>query len=122
MQFYTKWIRPERVGKKYPVSMTETSYMPAKAQIENLIAAGKRLVEYRKEMFDFSTEKEINDEFIDVTRRPGVDIVEIEMAERAISARKRSKLEEQERIQKEEQKRSEDKKEFDKTDEEGKKE
>lgn len=61
--------------------ITESAgYVPAKTKIEEMIAAGQRLVDYRAENYDFPpnsevTEKEV-DEFFDPTRSPGFDAVD----------------------------------------------
>ena len=58
MPVYNRNVRPERVQEKNSgVSKTETQgYIPAKTQIENLLAAGERLSEYRKAVYDFTGE------------------------------------------------------------------
>lgn len=55
------------------VNMTEQTYIPANIQIEQLIAAGIRLDDYRKELYDFSQDAEIDWDYQDPTRNPGYD-------------------------------------------------
>jgi hypothetical protein len=54
----------------------QAGYIPPKVQIENMILAGQRLSEYRREMYDFSSEEEDDGEFVDPTRRPNFDLVD----------------------------------------------
>ena len=54
-------------------SITEQAYMPALAQIEGLLAAGRRLDDFRREMWDFESEDKIDWDFQDPTRNPGFD-------------------------------------------------
>lgn len=50
-------------------------YMDAKTQISRLITAGKKLVDYRKDQYDFNGE-EINENFYDPTRDSNFDIAD----------------------------------------------
>jgi hypothetical protein len=54
----------------------QAGYVPPKFQIEQLLAAGQRLADYREEMFDFTGDEEVSDDFDDPTRRPGFDLVD----------------------------------------------
>lgn len=61
--------------------ITETAgYIPADIQIQDMIAAGMRLGEYRREMYDFGADEEVPDDYLDTTRSPGVDVVDVERA------------------------------------------
>lgn len=58
-------------------SITETAgYIPAKVQIEQLIAAGARLGEYRKENYDFGPGEEVPDDYNDPTREANFDLAD----------------------------------------------
>ena len=64
--------------------ITETAgYIPADIQIQDMIAAGMRLGEYRREMYDFGADEEVPDDYVDLTRSPGVDVVDVEKIGRA---------------------------------------
>ena len=68
--------------------ITETAgYIPADVQIQDMIAAGMRLGEYRREMYDFDANEEIPEDFMDITRIPGVDVVDVERAGIAVNAK-----------------------------------
>ena len=69
MDFFTKYKRPAPVLEHPdPVSKVETQgYIPADVQIMRMIDAGRRLDNFR-ENFDFGSEEEVEDDFIDPTR------------------------------------------------------
>jgi hypothetical protein len=78
MEFQTPYNRfpspPEINGGRM---ITETAgYVPAKVQIENLINAGLRLAEYRKEQYDFGADEPDDDSFADPTRAPNYDLAD----------------------------------------------
>lgn len=77
-QFYTKWKRKsEDPLENHGPSHVETAgYVPAKVKIEQMILAGQRLVDWRKEQFDFSPEVDDDDNFVDPTRTPGYDMAD----------------------------------------------
>ena len=76
MDFFTKYKRPAPVLEHPdPVSKVETQgYIPADVQIMRMIDAGRRLDNFRRENFDFGSEEEVEDDFIDPTRSPGFDM------------------------------------------------
>ena len=60
-----------------PHSETEQAgYIPPQIQIENMILAGERLNQSRKEMFDFASEEEIDEDAFDPTRRGNFDLAD----------------------------------------------
>lgn len=76
-KFYTQYDRPPKVfqkvgGKKV---VERQGYVSAKRKIENMIAAGIRLVESRTEEFDFP-DGNVDFNFDDPTRRTGFDMAE----------------------------------------------
>jgi len=76
MKFQTQYERkqasPElNSGKRL---IEKAGYIPAQKRIENLMLAGKRLVEGRKEQYDF--DGEIDENFTDPTRNRGLDMAE----------------------------------------------
>ena len=70
MDFFTKYKRPAPVLEHPdPVSKVETQgYIPADVRIMRMIDAGRRLDNFRRENFDFGSEEEVEDDFIDPTR------------------------------------------------------
>lgn len=78
MEFYTRYHRPEKVYEKGGGELvTEVAgYIPAEVQITEMINAGIRLGEYRKEKYDFASEEDVDEDFFDVTRSPGFDLAE----------------------------------------------
>ena len=60
-----------------PHSETEQAgYIPPQIQIENMILAGERLNQTRKEMYDFSSADEIDEDAFDPTRRGNFDLAD----------------------------------------------
>lgn len=57
-------------------------YIPAEVQIEQLISAGKRLGEYRDEMYDFGADEEVPDDFSDPTRSSNFDLADASRLDR----------------------------------------
>lgn len=78
MEFKTQYTRTPSKGETGGgVSKTERAgYIPAKARIENLMLAGQRLVNYRKELYDFQDGEEIDESFYDPTRSKGFDLAD----------------------------------------------
>jgi len=77
MLFATKYNR-----QRIPVEFNSgedlcerAGYIPAQTRIENLILAGRRLVQARQEMYDFPDGK-VDPDFIDPTRSPGFDMAD----------------------------------------------
>nr|QJB18784.1 MAG: hypothetical protein [Microvirus sp.] len=54
----------------------DAGYIPAKTRIENMIFAGQRLAESRKENFDFQPGQDIDESFYDPTRKKNFDLAE----------------------------------------------
>lgn len=54
----------------------KAGYIPAQRRIENLILAGQRLSDFRKEQFDFHEQKDIDEDFYDPTRKKSLDLAE----------------------------------------------
>jgi len=81
----------ERPGSK--ITLTETAgYMPTKVRIENLINAGVRLDNYRREAYDFAPGEEATD-YYDPTRRQGFDPADGSEMERNIKKRQEERAE-----------------------------
>ena len=76
MQFQTKYTHEKSPGEvNLGKNLVEKAgYIPAQARIENMILAGQRLVEHRKEMYDFSDGKDIDENFTDPTRSKNYDM------------------------------------------------
>ena len=67
--------------RKYEVldsqSKTEQAgYIPPQIKIENMILAGERLNQTRKDMYDFSSADEIDEDAYDPTRRANFDLAD----------------------------------------------
>lgn len=75
--FNTKYNRVQEPPEMIKgVSKTERAgYIPAKTRIENMILAGQRLVEVRKEMYDFYDEP-VDVNFDDPTRKRNFDMAD----------------------------------------------
>lgn len=89
VEVYSHFKRPKDVKEiNSGEQITETAgYIPADVQIQDMIAAGMRLGEYRREMYDFDANEEVPEEYFDPTRSPGVDVVDVERAGLAINAK-----------------------------------
>lgn len=77
---YSKLNRPPSVKEHFSKpSKTETAgYIPARQQVENLLLAGARLDEYRKNQYDFAEGQPVEDGFdVPLVRKPGVDLADI---------------------------------------------
>lgn len=68
-----------------PVLVERAGYIPAKIQIENLIDAGKRLKEHRKELYDVFDGEGSEDEVL--VRKPNYDLADASQEALAINAR-----------------------------------
>lgn len=66
-------ITPEVGGGK--VLVETAGYIPAKKKIQELIASGQRLVDYRKSVYDSDVTPD--DLQIDPMRRKGIDLAEV---------------------------------------------
>ena len=89
VEVYSHFKRPKDVKEiNSGEQITETAgYIPADVQIQDMIAAGMRLGEYRREMYDFDDNEEVPEDFMDPTRIPGVDVVDVERAGIAVNAK-----------------------------------
>ena len=89
VEVFSHFKRPKDVKEiNSGEQITETAgYIPADVQIQDMIAAGMRLGEYRREMYDFDANEEIPEDFMDITRIPGVDVVDVERAGIAVNAK-----------------------------------
>ena len=78
MQFQTRYTHqktiPEaNIGKRL---VEKAGYIPAKDRIENMILAGQRLIEHRMSMYDFDSNKELDESFYDPTRSKNFDLAD----------------------------------------------
>lgn len=62
-------------------------YIPAKAQIESLIMAGQRLVDHRRQLYDFAPDQQVDEDFIDPTRSRGFDMADASTMADDVNAR-----------------------------------
>lgn len=90
MDFRTKYDRRDFNDdeKPDPVSKTETAgYIAPDVQIMNIIEAGRRLDDYRKEAYDIAPGSDVEDAPIDPTRSGGFDMADASQAKRDLESR-----------------------------------
>lgn len=89
MSFATHFIRPltEYEPGGGEVITEQAGYVPAKRKIEEMIYAGKRLVESRREQFDSVDDSEPE---IDPTRDPNFDLADASILKRQVASRLRA--------------------------------
>jgi len=95
MQFQTKYSHEKSPGEvNLGKNLVEKAgYIPAQTRIENMILAGQRLVEHRKEMYDFSDGKDIDENYIDPTRSKNFDMADaFQIQQNLENNRKQSEL------------------------------
>lgn len=74
------------------IELVETEgYLPADVQIMDMISAGIRLGEYRREAYDFGDGENVPDDFVDV--RAAKDIVEVDYIRRSLENKLRVQAE-----------------------------
>lgn len=75
MELYTKYSRPPKKAEKGggKVVVERAGYIPAKARIEAMINAGRRLVAARAKQYHFEDGEEIDEDFVDPTVNPAFD-------------------------------------------------
>lgn len=79
---------PKVIPELDKTRITESAgYITAKQRIENMILAGQRLVDYRKEQFDFQPDEEIDPDFTDPTRSKNFDMADATQMGMAADAR-----------------------------------
>ena len=88
MKFQNKYNRqPSKPEPSSGISRVETAgYIPAKTKIESFFNAGARLIQSRKEQYDFPPGTE-PDEYYDPTRRRDLDRVDIDIMHKALQTR-----------------------------------
>jgi len=93
MQFQTKYTHEKSPGEVNQGKnlVEKAGYIPAQARIENMILAGQRLIEYRKEMYDFSDGNDIDETFSDPTRSKNYDMSDAFIMSEAIKNNVRQK-------------------------------
>lgn len=78
MSYYTKDKRPEKkpeINLDDPIVET-AGYRSAEVQISEMLMAGQRLVDYRKQRYEFGGEEVVPTDYHDPTRRPGFDMAD----------------------------------------------
>lgn len=89
MIFYDQFMNrpPADEEKNSGESLVESAgYIPAEIQIMEMIQAGERLGEYRKEKYDYESLSE-DDGLVDPTRCPGFDMAEASLLDRRLAAK-----------------------------------
>lgn len=73
--FNAKAFKKEKGGG--PRITEQAGYVPVQIQVRNMIAAGERLGEYRKEQFDYAAGETVPDDVeVDITRSPNFDLAD----------------------------------------------
>lgn len=102
-KFYTQYVRPKKVLERGGGTMLveKAGYIPPKIRIEQFIEAGKRLIAFRKEQFDFAPGEKIDESFSDPTRRPGFDMADASLLNQDLGDRLNQKAASQRAAKKE---------------------
>lgn len=82
MNFKTNYTRIPTDGESNngEILVETAGYITTQKRIENIINAGMRLQQARKEQFDFPAGTEVDESFIDPTRKPGYDMADASIA------------------------------------------
>lgn len=90
MLFFTQYSRPKEKelepggGER----LVETAgYVPAEVQISDMLEAGRRLGEYRRDRFDFGSGEEVPEDYFDPTRSRGFDLADASRLQHEVTAR-----------------------------------
>ena len=79
VEIMTNYLRPDRrkeVGGG-PRIVEASGYIPTKVQVENMLIAGQRLNEFRREQYDYSADDSRPDDIDpDPTRNPEFDLAD----------------------------------------------
>lgn len=77
-KIYTQYVRPEKKGETNSgeLKVELKGYVPPQKQVENLMIAGKRLEDYRREAYDFGYGEKADDNYVDPTRKPDFDLAD----------------------------------------------
>lgn len=89
MTHHNRYNRPKSIPEKPSgISRVEVAgYIPAHIKIKSLIDAGARLIQSRKEQFDFPAGSEPDQTFFDPTRRKGLDRTDVDAMRSALEKR-----------------------------------
>ena len=86
-QYTGSTTKPE---KNFGERLVETAgYIPAQVRIENMMLAGRRLAEARKELYDFPAGVEPDENLSDPTRSPNFDMADATAIQMAAESRLR---------------------------------
>ena len=90
VEIMTNYVRPDRrkeVGGG-PRIVEVSGYIPTKVQVENMLIAGQRLNEFRREQYDYSDGDSVPDDVVpDPTRNPEFDLADATRLSRAANER-----------------------------------
>lgn len=89
MSYYTKDKRPEKkpeINLDDPIVET-AGYRSAEVQINEMLMAGQRLVDYRKQRYEFGGDEVVPADYEDPTRRPGFDMADASALKRLTDER-----------------------------------
>lgn len=111
--FFTpfKRIRQQSEYNRGELITEQAGYIPPQRQIEGMIAAGVRLEEFRKsQSFDFNEGDQIDEDFEDVTRRPGFDPADASQMQHSLRAKSLAAKKTQDRLSREKAEKESEKK------------
>lgn len=89
MKFYDQFVNRPPTGEEINSGeeiVEKAGYVPAEIQIMEMINAGERLGDYRKERYDYG-EGDQDDGMMDPTRAPGVDMADISQMKISLDAK-----------------------------------
>lgn len=90
--YFTPETAPQYAGEPgSSYTLTEQVYIPVKDQIEEMLLAGRMLDAYRKELYHFGPDEEVDEEFEDPTLHPSYDAAQAAV-DRARLLGKRSRI------------------------------
>lgn len=72
------YIAPEGTVIDPESIVDDRGYLPVKQRVDRMIRAGERLMEYRREHYDYAPEEEDDGEFMDPLRSYGLDWTDIQ--------------------------------------------
>lgn len=90
VEIMTNYLRPERRKEAGggPRIVEASGYIPTKVQVENMMIAGQRLNDYRREQYDYSEGDSVPDDVVpDPTRNPEFDLADATRLGREANAR-----------------------------------
>lgn len=85
-----KNFKPQTEAMKPDTIVDPAGYVSPKKRIENLIRAGERLDQFRRENYDLGYEDEDDGTWEDPMRQPGLDLADVHRIRQAVRSRMQS--------------------------------